>query len=374
MPTDLNHHIWSKQYTTAGEQRTRYYVRFRDWRGKKRQYPAGDNLKTARRTRDIMLGKNLDRVDLDQLERLQKQHEQGQTLKDWLARWFKVKRGKKSLDKDHLRAAGLIAFFGEACLLNQITLARIEDFVSQRLQTTNRLGRPYRPATVNRELALLRSILRLAVDHDALPKLPKIRMLDEHNRRDRIASETEYRKLLEHLRPDIRDVIEVLYEQGRRESEILNLTWSQVDWLNEELVFPPNTTKRKAPSRVPMAPRTVEIIRRLEVGSAQVGSVRRTDRQSYVFTAIQGGPIKQRWFHRLVVKAMKQAGIQGLWVHDLRGTFITRMVVDRKHDRTLVKLATDHLTDYAFDRYVRPTREHVREMLRGNEERRESAP
>ncbi len=358
MPTDLNHHIWSKTYLTdAGEQRTRYYVRFKDWQGKKRQYPAGDTLKTARRTRDIMLGKNLDRVDLDQFERLQKHHDHGQTLKAWLDRWFKVKRTKKSIEKDHLRAAPLLAFFGEACPLSAITLARIEDFVSQRLQTTNRLGRPYRPATVNRELALLRSILRLAVDHDALPKLPKIRMLDEHNRRDRIASEVEYRTLLNHLRPDIRDVIEVLYEQGRRESEILNLTWSQVDWLNEELVFPPNTTKRKDPSRVPMAPRTVEILRRLEGMKAS----------EYVFTAVQGGPIKQRWFHRLVVRAMKQAGIQGLWVHDLRGTFITRMVIDRKHDRTLVKLATDHLTDYAFDRYVRPTREHVREMLRGEQ-------
>lgn len=123
----------------------------------------------------------------------------------------------------------------------------------------------------------------------------------------------------------------------------------------EELVFPPNTTKRKDPSRVPMAPRTVEIIRRLEGAKAS----------EYVFTAVKGGPIRQRWFHRQVTKAMKQTGIQGLWVHDLRGTFITRMVIDRKHDRTLVKLATDHLTDYAFDRYVRPTREHVREMLRG---------
>jgi len=66
-------------------------------------------------------------------------------------------------------------------------------------------------------------------------------------------------------------------------------------------------------------------------------------------------PIKQRWFHRPVTKAMAKAGIQGLWIHDLRGTFITRKVVEEGYDRRVVKLATDHLSDYAFDRYVCPT-------------------
>lgn len=83
------------------------------------------------------------------------------------------------------------------------------------------------------------------IEKDTLGKMPRIRLLSQHNQRDRVASEREYQLPLAAVRPDIRDILEVLWEQGRRESEFLNMQRSQVDWVTEELVFPINTTKRK---------------------------------------------------------------------------------------------------------------------------------
>jgi integrase len=84
-----------------------------------------------------------------------------------------------------------------------------------------------------------------------------------------------------------------------------------------------------------------------------------------VFTLKRGGCLKARWFKRLVSQAMTKAGIRGLWVHDLRGTFISRKVFEEGYDRELVKEVTGHATNSAFERYLRPSAQHMRAMLQG---------
>ncbi|HKA52280.1 MAG TPA: tyrosine-type recombinase/integrase, partial [Candidatus Binatia bacterium] len=287
----------------------------------------------------------------------------GETLQRWVARWFSLKNGKASLAKDRWNATRLLSFFGEGPLA-EITTARVEDYKLARAGEEDRYGRLPKPATINRELALLRSILRMAHEQDALLKLPKVKLYLEHNERHRTATREEFGRLLKVLsrRQEVCDILEILWEQGLRENEVVGLRWPQVDLEREVFVFPPLSKKEKKPHEPPMSPRTVEILSRRAAeastgGNGEGGS-------GYVFTTAKGSPLKPRWFKRLVSQAMKKAGIQGLWVHDLRGSFITRKVIDEGYDRKLVKVVTGHATDYAFERYLRPTTEQAREMLR----------
>ncbi len=60
--------------------------------------------------------------------------------------------------------------------------------------------------------------------------------------------------------------------------------------------------------------------------------------------------------------ACRNAGIEGLWVHDLRATFATRKIVEG-FDRDWVKMITGHKTDHVFRRYNRPSPENLKAVV-----------
>ena len=48
----IEKHLYERRYQTAtGEWSRTFYVRFKDWKGVRRVFPAGSNLKTARAKR-----------------------------------------------------------------------------------------------------------------------------------------------------------------------------------------------------------------------------------------------------------------------------------------------------------------------------------
>jgi hypothetical protein len=66
-----------KHPTSTGEWTTRYYVRFKDWKGINRKFPAGTDLRGARTKKKILLGENARRTDFD------KDKTQNITLAQW---------------------------------------------------------------------------------------------------------------------------------------------------------------------------------------------------------------------------------------------------------------------------------------------------
>jgi len=58
-----------KHQTPTGEWTTRYYVRFQDWKGTNRRFPAGTVLQGARTRKRILLGENERRTDFDKEKR-----------------------------------------------------------------------------------------------------------------------------------------------------------------------------------------------------------------------------------------------------------------------------------------------------------------
>jgi hypothetical protein len=91
------------------------------------------------------------------------------------ARYFQVKARKRSLAEDQKTAKHLKAEFGAQTPLSEITASRISEYKAKRLGLKHG-ARPLSPAAINRPLALLRHLLRLASDEwevlEAVPKIP----------------------------------------------------------------------------------------------------------------------------------------------------------------------------------------------------------
>ena len=94
--------------------------------------------------------------------------------------------------------------------------------------------RPLTAAAVNRPLALLRHLLRLAHEEwEALESVPKVRLEKEPQGRLRWLAQDEITRLLEACakskNKELRAVVIVALHTGLRRGELLGLTWDRVD-------------------------------------------------------------------------------------------------------------------------------------------------
>lgn len=247
---------------------------------------------------------------------------------------------KKSYRKDVERAAVLLGYFGDM-RADKIKPSMVESFQHTMLATKSRYGKPYKPGTINRMLALMKRIYNLAIREDMVQKNPcwKVTMLAENNKRDRILTPEEYGRLLAALPPHQRPIVQVAYLTGMRQSEILGLTWSRVNLEQGYLDLRAEDTKTAEPRRIYFNKALVEVFSRI--------SKIRSLHHDHVFI-YRGKPLKE--IRTGFKKACAEAGIDGFVFHDLRHTFNTNM---RKAgvDRSVIMKLTGHKTSAMFDRY-----------------------
>lgn len=92
-------------------------------------------------------------------------------------------------------------------------------------------------ATINRELALLKSIFRFARKKGKVPRTSPIDLLPEDNVRQRFITEEGFQKIQAILAPDIFPVVVVAYHTAMRLGEILALRWKNVDLKRRLFLF-----------------------------------------------------------------------------------------------------------------------------------------
>jgi integrase len=340
-----------KHQTPTGEWTTRYYVRFQDWKGVNRSFPAGTDMRGARSKKKRLLGDNERRVDFDK----------GKTETVTLARWGQTylntyAREKKSLPDDARHIQHLCRILGGNLLLSQITRAHVEQFKQIRKTETHQ-GRPISETTVDRSLEVLRHMLRIAEEEGILEKFPRVKLYKPDNSRERVLSEEEYQWLLAVSPVHLRRIILCAYETGMRSGEIQGLTWNKVDLKAGLIRLEGKDTKTGEGRNVPISPILREIMEdiRKELREEKVTPI-----DGRVFTW-KGKPMTEGW-KTAFKTACRKAGLMDLHFHDLRHTFVTRKVREG-WDYKRIMAITGHKTFAVFQRYNNPSEEDIKEVV-----------
>jgi integrase len=274
------------------------------------------------------------------------------TLAEWYLQLPEVK-AKRSWDRDRHSLKFLLPHFGER-LLKDITPAYIEAYRHKRLAEPSRQGGNTKPATVNREIACLKTIFNKAMRNGKAERNPVqgVRALKENNERDRILSPEEYIRLLAHCPGHLKPIVKLAYHTGMRRGEILGLTWGQVDLKEGFIKLTHEDTKTNEGRLVPLNRELIDMFRALPQGLPHV----------QVFTR-GGKPVRS--IRESFTLACQKSGIENLTFHDLRHTAINNWRL-QGHDYFRIMAATGHKTMTVFKRYNTVSREELKTLVEGN--------
>jgi integrase len=196
--------------------------------------------------------------------------------------------------------------------LDEIMPAELERIRTGRLEKI-------KPATVNREFALLRRVFNVAIRDDKTERNPvaKIGMLREPSGRVRYLSDEEETRLMKTLSGDAdRQRITVLLHTGLRKSEFLGLRWKDVDMRAGVLTIP--RSKNGETRHVPLTSKVKALLAALP---------RALNGATLVFPNGEGKR-DLRWVEKTVPAAVSAAKIEDFRFHDLRHTFASRLAME----------------------------------------------
>lgn len=204
--------------------------------------------------------------------------------------------------------------------LADITEKDVDDFILSRRDSPTRRGGMRAGSTINREVTVLRSLLRSAVKHGMAGKNPAScpRKFPERKRLRYLTVE-EAASLLELAKnsrsKDAYHTILIALDTGMRLGEIFNLRWSNIDFKNGQIWV--RETKNGSPRHVPM---TEGIRKALSSRPRRLGT-------DFIFW----GRVHDRRHHtgmrECFVNLLQRAGIEDFTFHDLRHTFASHLAM-----------------------------------------------
>ena len=221
-----------------------------------------------------------------------------------------------------------------------ITTDQVRRFIDQRRQAGAANG------TINRELAALKRMFRLALQDGRVQRVPHIPMLQEAPPRAGFFEADAFDAVLRHLPPPIRPVALVAYELGWRLREVLTLQWRQVDLEVSCVRLDPGTTKNRDGRVAYLSPELLTVL------TAQAAATQELERRR--------GCIIPWVFHRNGARILRflgswrtactKAGVPGMLFHDLRRTAVRNMVRAGVPERVAMQIS-GHKTRAVFGRY-----------------------
>jgi len=349
-------HLYKRQYQTAsGEWSTLYYGRFKDWKRKRRTFSLGSDLKTAREELKVLEARNIRKEDFDADK---KKKENGYTFSEWVKQYFIVTKKKKSKWKRQICENHLKPFFGDMAL-SDIRRSTIMTYKDRRQDSPiirhgqEVEGQRVCVSSVNRELAVLRQILNEAAEREIIETAPKVSQESEKDRaRDRILFDEEYRRLLDHSPRWLQRVFVGAYEACLSRSDLLNLTWSEVNRRVGVIKLEGGRDKTKVRQIVPISPELNEVLDELWQEHQRVPNM-----EGRVFTR-GGRSISPSGLRKAFEKAVRSVGIQNFRFHDFRHTAKTRWVANGVPTEAAM-LAAGHKSVEAHYRYVNMQERHL---------------
>ena len=216
-------------------------------------------------------------------------------------RWIEESSHKATHKEDIAKLKWLHSILGEL-MLDEITLDVIARVKEARLKVASK-------TTTNRFLALVRSILKRAVDEwDWLDKAPKVKLFKESEGRVRFITPEQVQSLLHELPLHQQDMVRFALHTGLRQSNVVKLEWSEINLEQAHMWVNAADSKNRKPIAVPLNREALAVLHR------QVGK-----HKERVFT-YKGNAIRNANTHAWK-NALTRAGIDNFRWHDLRHTW-----------------------------------------------------
>lgn len=237
--------------------------------------------------------------------------------------------------------------------LDAIDEAVIDGYKQRRTRQKSRYKRPLSPASVNRELATLRRMLRLAQEWKMLDRVPRIRMLRGERNRDFVLSHQLQPKYLDAAPEPLKDVAVLILETAVRPGEAADLQWSDVHLNPAVHAKFGYIAIRKGKS--PKARRNLSLTAR----AAEMLKARKTATESaWVFPGDSSAAailVTSLDHQHEDVRAALELSAEFV-VHSLRHTMLTRLGEAGADAFTIMRIA-GHSSVTTSQRYVHPTPE-----------------
>jgi integrase len=267
----------------------------------------------------------------------------------------------KSARLDQIDAEMVAEFtkWRQACLKTKVV--RRSKGLVEHVKSERRIS----PAGVNRELATLRRILRIAREWKVISSVPAIHLSTEVPS-DRILDHEEEASYLDAASPLLREFATVAVDTGLRPEEILRMRWENVHFdpagdARYGYIHNPSGKTKAAKRNIPITPRVKEILEaRHELAS--------TPRWGFVF---EGKEPETQVSYNIIQKrhgrVLTKTHAKKFRIYDLRHTYLTRLGESGADAFTIMKLA-GHVSIETTQRYVHPTPERM-ETAMGNLEK-----
>lgn len=167
-------------------------------------------------------------------------------------------------------------------------------------------------ATTNRCLALLKTIFNEEASSIENP-CNKVKAYKETSR-DRYLLPDELKKFFAALEdiatsPEIRDVVYLLLLTGARRSNLLSMSWSEIDFSSAVWTIPAHKSKNKEAMKIPLVPQVVEILEKRKCEASGLFVFPGSGKTGHLITP------RKAW-----MSLIKRSGLDNLRLHDLRRT------------------------------------------------------
>ena len=236
----------------------------------------------------------------------------GDLMKKYMEEYSAVNKAASSNKRDKSLAAHLLKTFGNS-YLHDINPAMVSNYKVQRR------SEGASPRTINYELTTMSHAFNIAIrewewiNDNPIKKVKKERV---NNAVERWLSMEEEKLLLNASAKWLKEIIVFAINTGLRQSEIINLKWSQVDMERRTITI--YEQKNRCIDTLPLNETAIDVLReRKRLQRNEIDNV---------FYNQSFKPIHFRNLIRSYDNAIEKAGINDLRFHDLRHTFATRLI------------------------------------------------
>lgn len=237
-------------------------------------------------------------------------------------------------------------------ILSEISYREIEAYKKKRIEAvriTKKGEKKIKPATINRELACLKTLFNEAIKSDVVAENPvkQVKPYQEQKKALRIPKKDELDKLVKNSSDRLKKILLIALNTGMRKGEILNMRWKDVDFIDNFINI--IETKSGVPRKVPMNSLVRTTLKDTDRGNDFIFYNPKTNtRFKDIKTAFNA--------------ACRRAKIVDLTFHDLRHIAATNMVMGGV-DLVTVKEILGHASIVTTLRYAHPTPENKRRAV-----------